>query len=119
MRSIVVLLAALALVKIYTQDQIYRSATSQALIDAYRTKAISACRHDVGNLLGETQWDEPAAIDVEIGRNDLGIGVWDANHPLWEAAFLRPYLVLSPAGDASRLKCTYDIPADAADVARL
>lgn len=121
MRLIVVTLAALALVKIYTQDQIYRTATSEALIAAYRGHAITACQSDRINqpdALASILWDKPEAIDVEIGRSDLGIDIWDTSHPLWEAAYLQPYLVLSAADSRSGLRCTYDITAGAANVVR-
>jgi hypothetical protein len=121
MRLIVVTLAALALAKIYIQDQIYRTAISDALIAAYESRAILACQSDRLNQSQGTAsvlWTDPSAIDVEIGRPDLGIRIWDTNHALWEAAYTRPYLVLLPADANAHLKCTYDITAGAANVAR-
>lgn len=121
MRLIVVILAALALAKIYTQDQIYRTATSTALIEAYKSRAIRACQSD---RLNQSQtnavglWTVPSSIDVEIGRSDLGIKLWDTDHALWEAAYTRPYLVLAPSDPGAHLKCTYDMNAGAANVAR-
>ncbi|KUO56252.1 MAG: hypothetical protein APF80_15325 [Alphaproteobacteria bacterium BRH_c36] len=121
MRLIVGTLAALALVKIYTQDEIYRTATSKALVEAYRSQAIAACqadRHNQQDAVAKILWEKPGTIDVEIGRSDLGIRIWDTDHALWESAYLRPYLVLSPSDRRTGLKCTYDITAGAANVAR-
>lgn len=121
MRLIVLTLALLALAKIYTQDQIYRTATSDALIKAYSARAISACKSDDKRLNGGSQtayWDKPGSIDVEIGRSDLGIEIWDTGHKLWEAAYVRAYLVISPSSAKSDLKCTYDVTAGVAAVLR-
>ena len=120
MRLIVVMLAALALAKVYTQNQFYRNATSQALIATYRDRAISACLSDRSSQSrknGSGLWAKPRRVDLEVGRPDLGVFIWDYNHALWPAAYQRPYLVLSPSNPRTKLRCTYDITAGGANVA--
>lgn len=99
MRVIVVMLAVLAIAKVYVEQRIYRDATSQALIDAYRPQAIAACARSRNTAAGRGPVDGgwPGTIDaaVAIGRPDLGVLIWDLNHPLWSAAHARAYLMLT------------------------
>ncbi|MCH9808335.1 MAG: hypothetical protein K0U74_11435 [Alphaproteobacteria bacterium] len=121
MRLIVVILATLALAKVFTQNQLYRTATSNALIATYRERAIRACQADRANQTRNAShrlWAKPRNIDLEIGRSNLGVIIWDYDHALWEAAYRRPYLVLSPSDSNIRLRCTYDITAGGANVER-
>ena len=44
-----------------------------------------------------------------IGNSDLGVRIWETDHPLWNARFKHPYLVLSGSDAAPSLACEYDI----------
>lgn len=119
MKYIVAILALLAVIKLYVQDQIYRSATSDALIAAYRRDAIVACQKDPASQLpgvAGTHWAKPSAIMVQVGRSDLGVNLWQINDPRWDAAYRQPYLVLTSADPKTPLTCTYDINVNAASV---
>ncbi len=121
MRILVVVLATLAAVKIYAQDQMYRTAVTQALVSAYRERAISACQKDRTNQprnLAQLLWANPTAITVSIGRSDLNVGLWTTDLDLWNAAYKKPYLVLEPTDPLTPLKCTYDITSGAARVSQ-
>jgi len=120
MKYIVAILALLAVTKLYVQDQIYRSATSDALIAAYRSNAILACqkiRSDQPAGSAQTYWANPSAITVQVGRADLGVNLWQISDPRWDAAYRQPYLVLTSADPRSPLTCTYDINVNTATVA--
>lgn len=119
MKYIVAILALLAVIKIYAQDQIYRSATSDALIAAYRSDAIVACQKNHANQPAElavTYWAKPSSIAVQVGRSDLGVSLWQISDPRWDAAYKQPYLVLTSADPKTHLTCTYDINVNAASV---
>lgn len=121
MKYIVAALALLAVLKVYAQDQIYRSATSDALIAAYRNNAIAACQRDRLNQSAEfagLAWSKPSSIALQIGRGDLGVNVWEISDSRWDAAYKQPYLVLAPADPQTDLKCTYDINVNVASVRR-
>ena len=46
MRAVVMILALLAGLKIWAHDQMFRSGAEEALIAAYRERAIAACQRD-------------------------------------------------------------------------
>lgn len=121
MKYIVAALALLAVLKIYAQDQIYRSATSEALINAYRTRAIAACQDAPTQPAGmvASHWSQPSSIAVQIGRSDLGVNLWEISDSRWDAAYKQPYLVLAVSDQQSRrLTCTYDINVNVASIKR-
>lgn len=121
MKFIVAALALLAVIKLYVQDQIYRSATSDALIAAYRSDAIAACQKDRTNQtadLAGPNWLKPSSIALQIGRSDLGVNLWEISDARWEAAYKQPYLVLAPSDPQAHLTCTYDINVNVASITR-
>jgi hypothetical protein len=121
MKYIVAALALLAILKIYAQDQIYRSATADALISAYRDRAIAACqKYDakIGAGSAADAWSHPSSIALQIGRDDLGVNVWEISDARWDAAYKQPYLVLSASGPSSPVTCTYEVKVDVASVKR-
>jgi len=114
-------LFVLVVAKVYAQDHVFKSATSEALIAAYRDKAVSACRNDKtfqSATASPVLWAERSEIAIQIGRPDLGVSIWEVDHALWEAAYKKPYLVLRPTDSHTALTCTYDITADAANLSR-
>lgn len=121
MRILVAVLALLAAVKIYTQDQMYKTAVTQALVSAYRERAITACQKERSNQnrnMARLLWSNPTAITISIGRADLDVGFWNRDSELWDAAYKRPYLVLFPTDPLSPLKCTFDITSGAANISQ-
>ncbi len=122
MRIFVFILAALAIAKVYAQDQLYRTATAQALINAYSSLAVTACQKS-GSAQIKTAtsaqldlWTTRSPMSLQIGRDDLGVSIWQFEDRRWEAAYRQPYLVLSPQTQAGALTCTYDITAGQAQI---
>jgi len=119
MRIIVVILAALAGLKIYTQDQIYRTATTEALIKAYRESAITACRNSptaTPTAAFAQLWSSASQIELRIGRDDVDVSLWQFEDDRWRSTYKQPYLVLTPAQPGANVACTYDITAGAARI---
>ena len=124
MRVLMLALALLAGLKIWAQDSVYRTATEQALISAYRDRAISACQKQPARSDGlravaaaGANWAHPANVELAIGNHDISVYLWEIDNPQWEARYKAPYLLIEPAGDDS-LSCAYDIVTGAAAVSR-
>jgi hypothetical protein len=122
MRALVLALALLAALKIWVQDSLYRSATEEALVSAYRARAADACAKvapsakPVGTPDGAVDWLTAPEGRVAVGNPAVAVHFWQFDHELWNARFRQPYLVLSAGGTSAT--CTYDILADTAEVSR-
>lgn len=122
MRALVLTLALLAGFKIWIQDSVYRTATGEAIVLAYRARAAEACAGASAATAsglaskGVVDWSGGAEPRVNVGNPALSVRIWDVDNELWNARFRQPYLMLS-VPEAS-LSCTYDILAGTAAVAR-
>ncbi len=113
MRALILALALLAALKIWTQDTFYRSATEEALINAYRARAASACAGLASGPGLTPNWTaEPRFV---VGNPALKVHIWQFDHEQWNARFRQPFLIF-PGG--SGISCTYDILAGTAEIVR-
>lgn len=122
MKAIVVFLALLAALKLGHQEYLYRASTHDAVISAYRERAVQACQKDAKNLilgLGAQAWANPASIKLVIGKGNLDVHIWQVDHEMWNARYRNPYLFLVPASRSPNLYCEYDIVNAAASVSRM
>lgn len=111
MRAVVLVLVGLAGLKVWTQDHIYRSATEEALVHAYRDRAIEACakgRREPRAGVGSA-WSHPSAIRLVIGKRDLDVAIWDVENALWAVRYKYPILVLDAGAQSPGLTCEYDV----------
>ena len=142
MRVLVLILAALAGIKIWASNQIYRSAAEEVIVAAYRDRAIAACQRDAGpkdaalprdakagaslahaqqaHTLAAQGWANPASIRLVIGRrgSDVNVNVWDMDTANWQARYEQAYLVLASADPAIKTACEYDVTANHATLVR-
>src|ERR1700752_3701000 len=98
MRAIVILLALLAAAKLGYQEYLFRSATRDAIIGAYKEHAAQACQNDArshGFGLGPQAWANPKAIRLVIGKSSLDVYPWQTDHAQWNARYRNPYLFLT------------------------
>jgi len=122
MRALVLALALLAGLKIWAQDSMYRSATDQALISAYRDRAVLACQAAPQKVGGSStlagvsvNWARSTEERLVIGNPHLSVYPWEVEHELWNARYKTAYLILnSPAG----MDCVYDLAIGTAQVYR-
>ena len=119
MRLVVLVLLLLAGAKIWTHEQIFRSAAEEALIAAYRDKAVATCRavpaaNARQKLAGAF---ESASAHVRIGNPDVSVSIWDVNHTAWPLRYTYPYIVLDTADAA--LRCSYDVKLGQAHLTQL
>jgi hypothetical protein len=121
MRALVLVLAVLVALKIGAQDHVYRFATSEALIAAYRARAAAACTTTSRQTVtpsegrGAAEWTDGDEPRVVIGNARVPVHFWEIDHELWDARFRHAYLVLSGVGGPT---CTYDMLSDRAEISR-
>jgi hypothetical protein len=114
MRTIVIALIVLSGLKVWTQDRMYRSVMGEALIEAYRDRAVEVCRKTAPKkalpvspgIAGS--WGTDADAKIVIGNPDLDVAIWDTENPLWGQRFQHPNVVLTEPGPAAR-HCAYDL----------
>lgn len=112
MRIFVVLLGLMALAKFGVHEHLYRTATRDALVAAYRERAALACQKDARGqslALGAQFWTRPAEFKVVIGKSDLDVRVWQIDHAQWNARFRNPYLWLMSSERPGELYCEFDV----------
>lgn len=122
MKFLAIVLGLLAATKLGYQEHMYRSATAEVIVTAYRERAIQACQRDPRNLLlatGAAAWARPAAISLAIGKAGLDVYPWQVDHALWNARFRNPYLFLTANQQAENTFCEFDIVNGTASVYRM
>jgi hypothetical protein len=122
MKAVVIFLALLAAAKLGYQEYLFRTATREAIIGAYRERAVQACQKDTRTTslgLGPQAWSNPKAIGLVIGKRSLDVYPWQVDHELWNARYRHPYLQLTTAQRTGAVACEYDIVNAAATVSRM
>jgi len=123
MRLVVILLALLVAGKVWTQDQLYRSAASEALLSAYKLHAEAAClarpQTDARGMpvaVGTVNWKAAETAEILLGNPRLSVPIWQLDHPSWNARYKNPILRLTVGDRFSRLACDYDVMAGSAEL---
>jgi hypothetical protein len=116
MRLLVIGLVVVTALKVWTQDHMQRTVLGDALIGAYRERAIDMCRKQLPRPIAKgataSPWDASSA-DIAIGNGDVDVALWDTENPLWSKRFRNPNLVLTATSDG-KARCTYDVVAGSA-----
>jgi len=117
MRFVVIILVLLASLKVWTQDRMYRSVVGEALVEAYRDRAIEICRKQTAKTVSLASahtfadlWNVSSAAEIVLGDSDVSVAIWDTRNPLWQQRFRNPHLVLTGSGESSA-HCAYDLHA--------
>ena len=113
MRTLIVILALFAAAKVGAKEWLYRNATDDVIVSAYRARAADACtKTEVARRAGtdDRSWQERADASVSIGNAAEKVYVWQTDHEAWPRRFRNPYLtlVLGKPG-AGGVRCDYDI----------
>jgi hypothetical protein len=115
MRTILLGLVFLAGVKVWFQDHAYRTAMGEAVVEAYRERAIEVCRKNATKRVagsrddGAGVWRSASAAEAVIGNPDIDVAIWDTQNPLWSQRFRDPHLILTASTGASSTRCAYDV----------
>ncbi len=123
MRFLVLVLVLLAGGKIYIQDRLYRSAAEDAIIAAYRERALEACQREASEskkprAAPSSGWAKPGAIELVVGKRDLDVPFWEVESPHWKVRYKQLFLTVRP-GDQQSGVCTYDIAGGGAQISQL
>lgn len=123
MRAVLIVLALLVAAKIWTQDRMYREATGEALLAAYKLHAVSACaarpQTDARGMpiaVGSVDWKSAETAEVLMGNPHLTVPLWQVDHPSWNARYKNPIVRLTVGDRFSRLACDYDVMAGSAQL---
>ena len=118
LRALVLTLAVLAGMKIFTQERLYRDGAEEALIRAYRERAMAACQSAHIPASGTVPlWTRPTSLDLVIGRSNVDVRIWDLTSERWPVRFKHPHLVLTLGSDAP--VCQYDVIEERAYVSEM
>ena len=122
MRTFVVFLALLAALKLGHQEYLFRFATQEAIVSAYKQRAVHACQNDTGNAslgLAPQAWTNPASVDFAVGKGNLDVRIWQVDNDLWNARYRTPYLFLRATSRSGPVYCEYDLVKAAASIHRM
>jgi hypothetical protein len=113
LRALVIVLAVLAGAKILAHERLYREGAEDALIKAYRERAIAACQSQEASraepaAASAPLWTRPASVALAIGRRSAHVNLWEVDNALWSARFKHPHVVLMTQADAGPV-CEYDV----------
>ena len=108
LKVFVAVLALLAGAKILAQDLLYRDSAQEALLSAYRDRAIAACQSTPTPTGDLPLWTRPASVDLVIGRSDVDVRIWQLDSERWPARFRHPHVVLT-LNEATAPVCRYDV----------
>jgi hypothetical protein len=130
LRALVIVLAVLAGVKVWTQERLYREGARDALLLAYRDRAIAACQMSVSDTPAARAtdpiarlsaraapestgalplWTRPSSVALSIGRATAQVSIWEINNELWPARFKHPHVVLTATERLPYQVCEYDV----------
>jgi hypothetical protein len=122
MRAVVIFLVLLAATKLGCQEYLFRAATRDAIVGAYKEHAVQACQSDSKNHalgLSAQAWANPKSVALVIGKRSLDVYPWQLDHALWNARYRNPYLFLTTSERSGSVRCEYDIVNAAAAVSRM
>ena len=122
MKAIALFLALLAAAKLGYQEYLFRAATRDAIIGAYKEHAVQACQKDAkSHNLGVSPqaWANPKTIRVLIGKSSLDVYPWQVDDSKWNARYRNPYLLLTTEQRTGEVACEYDIINAAASISRI
>jgi hypothetical protein len=115
MRTILLGLVLFAGVKVWLQDHTYRTAMGEAVVEAYRERAIEVCRKNATKRVagsrddGAAVWRSAPEAEAVIGNPDIDVAIWDTQNPLWSQRFRDPHLILTSSTGMVSTRCAYDV----------
>lgn len=116
MRAIVIALAVLAALKIWVHHSLYRSASEQALLNAYLHQAVGACDRSTQKggrahkVAGQRRgWSEFRSAKVVIGDSALPVSLWQIDHKLWDQKFKTPFIHLQASNAPRPDICIFNV----------
>jgi hypothetical protein len=122
MRFLVLALAALAGAKVWMQDTMFRSGAEEALVAAYRERAIEVCQKQGRDIAGQPMrglnWSRPTSVRMITGSRHTSVYFWQVDDAAWNARYRNPYLVLRTSEHDAAPSCEYDLIYGQAQIVR-
>lgn len=115
LRIVVMVVAALAGLKVWAQDRYQRGIFHDALIAAYGEQARTRCQKELAKASPGKWHPRTDALSVTIGNAATDVAVWDVDNPLWEVRYRHPHIMV-PASERDQASCAYDIVAGLANL---
>ena len=111
MRTLAIFLVVLAMAKVATVHWLYRAASDDVIVSAYRPRALEACGRDGRRVFGldAAAWAQPTQIHLEIGKRGGDVQLWQVDDPAWPQRWRNPYLHLTVATAGVQFQCAYDV----------
>ncbi|MEI9900976.1 MAG: hypothetical protein WDN31_13510 [Hyphomicrobium sp.] len=111
LKALVLTLAVLAGAKIWTQERLYRDGAEEALLRAYRERAMAACQSAHIPFPDPTPryGPGPRSVGLVIGRSNVDVRIWQLSSERWPARFKHPHVVLTLGNGAEAPVCEYDV----------
>lgn len=116
MRLLVLALALLAGSKVWFQESQFRAGAEAAIVAAYRGRAVEACSkapalaaQGYARSVLAVDWTRPSEVSLSAGNRSVPVQFWQFEHPLWNARFKNPYLILTPPDQQAGLVCKFDV----------
>ncbi len=121
MRIVALLLACLAVGKIAVIQWLYRSASDEVIVSAYRPRAVDACGRDAQRQFGldVAAWSKDTPITLEIGKSSSAVHIWQVNDPAWSERYRNPYLHLTAQATGLQVACLYDVVSGTASARKI
>lgn len=125
MKALIVVLALLAGVKVWTQHTLFRAASEQALLNAYGAEAIATCQKIttqgadlLPNLRQSVDWTKAQSAKVVMGDKSLDVALWQVDHKNWDRRFKTPYIHLKIGETVKPQVCVFNVMTGTASVSR-
>ncbi len=125
MKALVVALAILAGMKMWTQQTLFRAASEQALLKAYGSEAISMCEKTtakdgdhIPNLRKTIDWTNPWSAKLVIGDQTVDVALWQVDHKDWDQRFKTPYIHLKTGATSKPHVCVFNVMTGRASILR-
>ena len=111
MRKVITLLMLAVALKLGFNTWNYRSATEEALIAAYGTRAAEGCRNDAKarGFPPALALTRPGEMRLMVGVGDLDVWLWDIGNASWDKRYRTPYLRLKLQSGEATLQCSFDL----------
>ena len=121
MRTLAILLAMMALTKVATVQWLYRSASDDVIVNAYRLRASEACGRDARRVFGldASIWSQAAHIRLEMGKRGGGVYLWQVDDPTWTQSWRNPFLLFTVSASGNQFQCSYDVVGGSASASKI
>ena len=119
MRTLAIVLGVVIVAVVVQQEVLFRTATTDALIGAYRSTALDQCAYKSDGLRSGnpgTGWATPRSIKLVIGDPGIDVFFWQVNHAMWRRRYQDPHLVILAERSQGVVLCEYDIKNNSAVV---